>query len=187
MKTNQKLNSNDSLTSLIYSLGILNWEDLVSFTKKLPYGRNSNRTDFSLVISERKGSCSSKHAFLKKVADVNNLQNIKLILGIYKMNAVNTPKIGTVLSENNINFIPEAHCYLKINNNRIDITTENSNFKELAKDILEEIEIIPEQVATFKVSYHQQYLKKWMKDNNASYSFEKLWSIREECIYNLSR
>jgi len=182
-----KLNSKDSLTSLLISKGIFTWEELIQVIKKLPYGRNSNRKDLSLVISEGKGSCSSKHAFLKKIADLNNIAGIKLILGIYKMNEINTPGIGTILSDNNINFIPEAHCYLKINNKRKDITTENSDFKELSKDIIEEIEITPEQVVEFKVNYHQEFLKNWIKKNSISYSFNELWSMREKCIENLGR
>jgi len=153
---------------------------------KLPYGRNSSRTDLSLVISEHKGSCSSKHAFLKKIADLNNLPNIKLILGLYKMNEKNTPGIGSVLTKHNINFIPEAHCYLQINNLKIDITTSNSDFKKLENDILKEIEIKPEQVNTFKVKYHQDFLKKWILKNNINYNFDELWNIRETCINNLS-
>jgi hypothetical protein len=43
----------------------MDFEALIEKVKNIPYGRNSNRTDFSLVISENKGTCSSKHAFLK--------------------------------------------------------------------------------------------------------------------------
>jgi len=186
MITNYNLNAQKPLTSIVVNSGILNWGDLIIYTKKLPYGRNSDRKDFSLIISEKKGSCSSKHAFLKKVADENELPNINLILGIYKMTEKNTPKIGTILSENNLDFIPEAHCYLEINHEKIDITSENSSFKTLEKDILQEIKITPEQVVEFKVNYHKEFLKKWIVNNNISYSFEELWIIREQCILNLS-
>ena len=183
---NYKLNNNDPLTILINSLSIQTWNDLIIHTKNLPYGRNSNRTDLTLVISEGKGSCSSKHAFLKKVADLNNIPNIKLILGMYKMSEINTPGIGNPMSDNNIPFIPEAHCYLSINNKKTDITSENADFSALTKDIIQEIEIKPEQVAQFKVSYHKEYLKSWIKENNIPFSFNEIWSIREECIFNLS-
>ena len=183
---NYKLNNNDPLTVLIHSLGIKTWNDLIIHTKNLPYGRNNNRTDLTLVISEGKGSCSSKHAFLKKVADLNNIPNIKLILGMYKMNTINTPGIGTVMSDNDIQFIPEAHCYLSINNEKTDITSENADFSALTKDIIQEIEITSEQVALFKVSYHKEYLKSWIKENDIPFSFDELWTIREQCIANLS-
>ena len=186
MLTQQKLTATDAITKLVLDKNIHTWEDLISYTQKLPYGRNNNRTDFSLVISEAKGTCSSKHAFLKKIASLNNIPNVVLILGMYKMNHHNTPNIGKVLLENNINYIPEAHCYLKINQKRVDITNANADFSKLKNDILEEIEITPEQVADFKVTYHQNFLKNWIQQNNIPYSFKEIWSIRELCIQNLS-
>lgn len=178
-------NANDELTALVIEKGINNWSDLIDFTKKLPYGRNSNRADFSLVLKENKGTCSSKHSFLKKVADFNSIEHVKLVLGMYRMNKLNTPKIGNILEENGINYIPEAHCYLKLNGHRIDITNNNSDIENLKKDILEEIEITPEQAITFKVEYHKNYLKKWIDENALSLNFEKIWEIREQCIKNL--
>jgi len=184
--TNSKLTSKDELTAIINNNGIQTWGELIEFVKSLPYGRNSNRTDFELVITEKKGSCSSKHSLLKKVANLNDIPNIKLILGIYKMNKTNTPNIGNVLIENSIDFIPEAHCYLKIDKKRIDITTFQSDFKKLEKDIIQELEIQPEQVAEFKVEYHKDFLKKWISENNIKLDFDEIWRIREKCIANLT-
>lgn len=94
------MNSKDEVTTIIKNSGIETWNELIKYVKKLPYGRNSNRTDFGLVISEEKGSCSSKHALLKKVADLNNIENVKLILGMYRMSQNNTPNkcINSILS-----------------------------------------------------------------------------------------
>lgn len=177
--------SKDNLTSLVQSKSIRNWNDLIEFTRMLPYGRNSNREDFTLVLKENKGTCSSKHSFLKKVADLNGIGNVKLILGIYKMNHLNTPKIGNVIIENGLKYIPEAHCYLKLNNRRIDITNSNSDIESLRRDIIEEIEIEPEQVNTFKVEYHKGRLKKWIERESIKLSFNDVWKLREECIKKL--
>jgi len=182
----RKLTSKDELTTLIKDKEIKTWEETIEFVRCLPYGRNSNRTDLKLVITEQKGSCSSKHSFLKKVADLNGIPNIKLILGIYKMDKNNTPDIGNILINNAIDFIPEAHCYLKIDGVRIDITTYQSDFKKLEKDIVKEIEIQPEQVDKFKVEYHKDYLKKWILKNNLERNFDEIWEIREQCIKNLT-
>lgn len=182
-----EIKSNDPMTNLIRELNIKTWSELIDFIKKLPYGRNKNRDDLSLVVKERKGTCSSKHALLKKLADLNAIPNVKLILGMYKMNHLNTPKIGNAILESGLNYIPEAHCYLKLNNKRFDITTNNSHIDNLANDILEEIEIDPEQVSTFKIDFHKNYLKKWIKENAIDLSFEQLWKIREDCIKNLSK
>ena len=178
-------NSTDNLTALIKEKEIKNWSDLIEYTRKLPYGRNLNREDFSLVIKENKGTCSSKHSFLKKVADLNEFENVKLILGMYRMDNLNTPKIGNTILENGLEYIPEAHCYLKLNNQRIDITSNNSDIENLIDDIIEEIEIKPEQVNKFKVDYHKQYLHNWINENEIEMGFDKIWEIREQCIKKL--
>ena len=186
MDTDYNLNSKDKLTELAKSIGIESWNQLTEYVKNLPYGRNKNRTNFGLVLSEKKGTCSSKHALLKSIADLNNVPNIDLVIGIYRMNEFNTPKIGTELTNNSIEYIPEAHCYLKINGNRIDLTAKKSEFKKIEKDIIQEKEIEPKQVAEFKVDYHKEFIKSWLKKTNSEFKFEQIWKIREKCIENLT-
>lgn len=186
MTTNHKLNSKDELTKSIKDSGIKTWNKLIEFVKKLPYERHTNPTDFGLVISEKKGSCSSKHALLKKVAELNNIDNIKLILGIYRMNRFNTPKIGNALSDSALDDMPEAHCYLKIDGKSRDFTSSQSNFKKTENDLITEVEIVPEQVVEFKVDYHKQYLKHWISKHHMNQSFSEIWEISEKCIANLS-
>lgn len=180
-----ELNSDDYLTQLVRSKNINNWSDLIELTKNLSYGRNHNRNDFSLVLKEDKGTCSSKHSFLKKIAELNEFQNIKLVLGIYRMNHLNTPKIGKTIINSGLEYIPEAHCYLRINQQRIDITNRDSNIDNFKKYIIEEVEIKPEQVSIFKVEYHKNYLRKWIEENEIKKTFEEIWDIREECIKKL--
>jgi hypothetical protein len=113
------------------------------------------------------------------------IKNVKLYIGIFKMNEQNT-KIGTILSSKNIDYIPEAHCYLKMNGNPIDVTTTDSFYEKIKNELLEEIEIIPSQVVDFKVEYHKNYLKKWLDETKSTISFEEIWKIRELCIEELS-
>ncbi len=186
MKSELKLRSNDHLTLQLKQSQIKSWQDITTKVKALPYGRNTNRKDVTLVWKEQKGTCSSKHAFLKHVADLNHLPNIELILGMYRMNSSNTPKIGNVLSKYELDHIPEAHCYLKIKDERFDYTSITSDFNTIKNDILLEKIITPQQVARFKVDFHSIYLKDWIKQNCIPYSFERIWKIREQCIANLS-
>jgi hypothetical protein len=57
--------------------------------------------DILAVLNERRGPCSTKHALLKALADEQGLP-IRLMLGIYEMNARNTPGIGRVLEEHHM-------------------------------------------------------------------------------------
>jgi hypothetical protein len=102
------------------------------------------------------------------------------------MSKKNTPKTGTVLSEKNIKYIPEAHCYLKYKNERIDVTSTTSDFKKIENDLIEEIEIEPFQVSEFKVEFHKNYLKIWLKKEQLDFTFQNIWDIREKCIQNIS-
>ena len=183
---NHPLTSTDPLTELAKQKGISTWNELTTFVKTLPYGRNNNRSDLSLVLSEMKGTCSSKHALLKQMADLNHIPDVKLILGIYKMNRLNTPGIGTALDGFPVDFIPEAHCYLKVAGERMDITTPASDINNLETDIMEEREITPGDVDTFKVDFHQTFIRKWIADDRIPLTFERIWQIRETCINHLS-
>lgn len=183
---NFMLTSNDPLTKLTNEYGVKSWFELTEFVKKLPYGRNSNRSDFKLVLTEEKGTCSSKHALLKLLADLNNIPDIKLIIGIYKMNSINTPKIREVLNRTAIDYIPEAHCYLKIEERPTDYTSINSDFSKIKEYIIIEKEIQPWQVDSFKVNYHKKFIKKWLKSSNSLLGFNFVWKIREQCIESLT-
>lgn len=120
------------------------------------------------------------------MAERNDIPDVKLLLGLYKMNLENTPGIGSVLEEYGLPFIPEAHCYLKIAGERKDFTRSGSDIDRIEQDILEEQEINYDQVARFKVDYHKRYIRNWLEKTKSVFAFEELWNIREKCIQNLS-
>jgi hypothetical protein len=184
---NYPLISNDPLTKQANSLGINTWNELTNYIQNLPYGRNANRKNLSLVFTENKGTCSSKHAVLKKLADLNDIPDVKLILGMYRMNQLNTPKIGSELTENQLDYIPEAHCYLKVEGKPLDMTSNRSDFNRIKDSILQELEIEAEQVNEFKVQFHKKFMMEWLNQNHLKMDFDQLWKIRERCIVNLSK
>ncbi|WP_339918064.1 hypothetical protein [Yeosuana marina] len=187
MSIDYKLTSNDSLTKLAKRHGIETWNNLIKYVKNIPYGRTSDRANLSLVILENTGTCSSKHAYLKQVADFNHIPNVKLILSVFKMNPLNTPKIGDAITGCSIDYIPEAHCYLKILDECIDVTSKHLDFAKIKADIIEELEIKAEQVITFKDDYHKKFIKNWIVKDSLPLNFDEIWKLRETCIKNLSK
>lgn len=175
------------MTQLIIDKGIYDFEALLDHVKSLPYGRNSNRKDLSLVISEGKGTCSSKHALVAEVADLNKISDVQLVLAIYKMNNRNTPGIGDHIENAELEYIPEAHCYLSVNDQLMDITKASSDINKLLPDVLYEEFIKPEQVGEYKVEFHQKYIREWISDNNVPMAFNEVWGLRERCIRELSQ
>ncbi|MEM9259661.1 MAG: HD domain-containing protein, partial [Bacteroidota bacterium] len=164
------LRSKGRLTSLLKAVGRQDWDSAVKYVQALTYGRTSRRSDLSLVLTEKCGTCSSKHALLKALALENELQDVRLILCMYKMSVANTPGIGTALHDNNLGYIPEAHCYVAIGDEKWDITNPQSDMSRIQGDILVEREIDPAQVGDFKVTYHKDYIRRWAQEENLSQS-----------------
>lgn len=89
---------------------------------QLPYGRNTDPSNTLCVLEERRGTCSTKHALLKRLIDEQEVAGVELRTGIYEMTEANTPGIGGVLELHGLSSIPEAHCYLMVEGDRVDIT-----------------------------------------------------------------
>ncbi len=167
--------------------GILTFGQATKFIQNLPYGRNSNKNDLASLFTDNCGTCSTKHAILKQLADENNFTDIILICGLFKMSSQNTPEISSTLNKHGLVFIPEAHNYLKYKNKILDFTKTDANAIDFIEDLIEEIEILPHQITDYKVNYHKKYLEKWLEnDTRIKLSLADLWEIREQCIQDLA-
>jgi hypothetical protein len=167
--------------------GIGTFYQAVSWVWMMPYGRNSDRSDYMLVAKEQRGACSAKHAFLAKLAQEQSVDLI-LTIGIFMMDADNTPAISNVLKSSVMKEIPEAHCYLKYRDKRYDFTSYKPHTEPVPRlAFLYEEAIKPEQIGDYKVALHQKWLKNWLVSNpNVNMDFEEVWSIRERCITALA-
>jgi len=176
------------LTSAAFvELGISRFRDAARFVASLPYGRNSNRSDHLVVLRENKGTCSTKHSLLARLAQEQNLP-IALCIGIYEMDGRNTPGVGAVLEEHGLTSIPEAHCYLKRGSKRFDVTLPGGNVaREPIDRVFVEVEISVEQIGRYKVQLHQEFMHRWMKAVSLprAFTFADLWAVREACIHAL--
>ena len=179
------ISSRNDISQKFTELGIYNFQEAAKFIRMLPYGRNTDKNDLSTVFNENRGTCSTKHALLKQLSDENNFHGLILYIGVFKMNEENTPAIAMTLKRNNLEYIPEAHCYLKFNDIILDFTKRNSSPTDFINELIEEIEIFPDQITDFKTNYHKSFLMNWLKKANLNLSLNELWTIREQCIHDL--
>ncbi len=187
MNYNFDINSDQEISQLFLKNNCSDFHSASDFIRNLPYKRNLNKDNLATVFIDKCGTCSTKHALLKILAEENNQKDFKLILGIFRMNGNNTPKTKSVLETYNLNYIPEAHNYLKFKNQILDFTKKNSSENDFINDLLEETEIQPHQINQFKIEFHKNYLKNWLSEHQEiSYSLDDLWKIRELCIQALS-
>ncbi len=181
------INANGPISECFLSRNIHTFTHAAEFIKRLPYKRNTNKEELTSVFTDNHGTCSTKHAILKQLATENNRDDLKLALGIFRMNALNTPKISATLQKYYLAYIPEAHNYLRFEGRILDYTFPNSTDTSFEQDLLEEIIIQPGQITDFKVNYHTAYLQKWLLENtHIQHTLEEIWKIREQCIQSLS-
>lgn len=172
-----------AISTQFLALELRDYRAAARFINQLPYGRNADRADFRLVLRERRGTCSTKHALLAALAIEQGLA-VSLTLGIYEMNERNTPGVGEVLIRNGLSSIPEAHCYLVYNGERIDVTRSLADAAEPIARFLHEETIAPGQIGQYKLDFHQNYLRGWSA--RVGRSFDEVWKTREDCIAALS-
>lgn len=175
------------VSNFCYARGILSFAGACDFVRNVPYRRNENKLDPFCILVDQFGTCSTKHALLKRIAEERGGFPIDLMLGVYRMNAQNTPKAGQILEQAGLKYLPEAHNFLRYHEDILDCTWPNSRPENFVPDLMEFTIIHPEQIGDFKVSYHQEFLKRWVQQRpHLKFSFEELWSIREACIAALS-
>ncbi len=182
---NYNLPKNKPISSKFLSLGCMNLYDAINFVHKLPYARTS-KIQSSLVLNELQGTCSTKHGIIAELAHELNIEYIKLYAGILIMDSNIMPKIASVLKKYELSGVPEAHCYLEINQKAFDITFPENTQGIMRYKLVEKIQINPDQIGEFKINWHRNFIKKWIKKTNLAYTPEEIWTIREACITKLS-
>lgn len=156
--------------------------------RQLPYRRISNRNVPLLVLSEGKGTCSTKHALLHQLTAEQGQSGFILMIGVFAMNAGNTPRVAGVLQEHGLDAIPEAHCYLRYEDAVLDCTRQRSSGGDFMADLLTEFPIQPQLAGDYKEQLHRQYLSRWLSGQESlqHLTLHDLWRIREQCIKSLS-
>jgi len=178
-----------AVTAAFLTLGKADLRAAAECVCKLPYGRNSDPSDPLIVLDEERGTCSTKHALLRRLALEQGL-DLALVLGIYEMTDSNTPGVGPVLRRYGLGSLLEAHCYLRAAGRRIDVTKASCG-RRAGEPLcfLHEEEIDPKQITDYKTSVHKKFLQSWMADHRAlgRFSLDEIWAIREECIQSLAQ
>jgi hypothetical protein len=168
----------------VRSLGFTAFERLAEHVRVLPYARTMNSEDPCAVLREGRGTCSSKHRLLAAVAQDSGRPEVQLAIGIYEMCEENTPGVGAVLAAASVTSIPEAHCYLSVEGERLDFTgLPRGNASPFTALIAESI-VAPADLIETKSRLHGHALATWARTQGMSP--EAAWATREACIAALS-
>jgi hypothetical protein len=172
------------ISRCICDAGISTFAQLTQRVAAIPYGRTSSESPVAVLIQNR-GTCSSKHRLLAHVAQEFHQFAIILAVGIYDMHEDNTPGVGVVLDAAGVASIPEAHCYLKVNDSRFDFTGLRLGATSPFQSLLSETAVSPENLAEHKKRLHASRLLNWAGQRGLS--LDDAWTIREACISALAQ
>ena len=162
--------------------GVRTFADACLYIRNLPYGRNSDKSNRLLVISERRGTCSGKHALLAELAREQH-KPFELYLGFFKISKDTHPVIAPILERNNLSYYPELHAYLVSFGVKYDFTGEPNPIHPTL-EFLKEFPVLPTQVESYKERAHKEFLENWLitEGLHNRLTLQQLWNIREECI-----
>lgn len=169
-------------TNAFTALNITDFNAACLHVQNLKYGRISNHSDFTSVLREFQGTCSSKHALLALLAEENEQNEIHLMVGIFLMSAETHPAVGPILTKNGLKSIPEAHAYFRYDGKRFDFTAKGKSIETIEPFIVREQRCEPNQMIEWKPMIHKHYLEGWVKRQNLTFTVDKIWETREECI-----
>jgi hypothetical protein len=170
------------LSQELLSRGIKTFASACQYVRALPYGRNSSRSNRLLVLTEKKGTCSGKHALLAELASEQE-KPVELVLGIFRMTGQTTPPVQSILEQYELDYLPELHTYLRIDGSRLDFTGPENPIEPIFEFLVEKT-IQPNDVETLKTNFHKDFLEDWLRSEGLDdrFDLESIWNIREECI-----
>lgn len=181
----RRLDGNGPGSRRLRDRGAGDLREAIRLVRELPYGRPDGAPDPLAVLEADVGTCSTKHALLARLCDELGVADVRLTLGFYEMDALNTPPVGPVLAEHGLEAIPEAHCYLRHDGERFDFTGTGADGVPI-EGFHHEEPIRPDQVGDYKERRHRAVLAEWSASLDRELDVAALWAIRESCIEALS-
>jgi len=175
---------NGPATEAFVGHGVRDLRAAAQCLREIPYGRISDRERPLLMLDERRGTCTTKHAALALLAAEQGV-DLALMLGVYEMSEANTPGVGAVLARHALTCLPEAHCYVSWHGTRLDITRAVAAAEPITRLLFEE-RITPGQIGAYKIARHREMLAAWLIEHRPGLALDDAWRIREACIAAIS-
>lgn len=165
--------------------GIDDFSSACQFVQALPFARISNPVVFLSVLSEGKGTCSTKHALLASLALEHDREDIELMVGIYLMNSETHPSLKAFFENQEISGVPENHAFLRCGQQRYDFSSKAWSLVDHENRIVREQRCDPGQMHDWKPMIHKHYIGGWLKRQQLDLTPEEIWDLREKCLTQL--
>ncbi|WP_265562972.1 hypothetical protein [Sphingomicrobium arenosum] len=157
--------------------GLATLGEAAGWIEALPYGQIGAR-DHRAVITEKRGTCSSKHALLVELLREEGV-DADLVVGLFEMSGAHFKAVAPVLEAHGLEAVLEAHCVADVAGERVDFTGLSVKGKPIF--FMTEERVDPRALDE-KAMIHRRALRQWRLDRGIATPFEALWRAREDCI-----
>jgi hypothetical protein len=131
------------------------------WVKDLPYGSNSNNENSLILFEENRGTCTTKHGAIARLASELELEIYKN-LGFYRLNDEIVMGVNAIIQTHGLSFIPQIHCFLESGSFRVDLTEGNCNGKnKTIEDYDFVVRVNPDLTHEEQKSYYISYVKQY--------------------------
>lgn len=140
---------------------ITTFQQACTWTKALAYGSNSNNENSLILFTEERGTCTTKHGAIARLAQEQGLPVFKT-LGFYRLNDEIVSGVDDVLKPYGLDFIPQIHCFLSYQTHRVDLTEGNCNGKnKTITDYDFTIQVQPDLTHAQEEAYYLTHLQQY--------------------------
>jgi hypothetical protein len=167
------LDAEGDLSRRFLARGVAGFRAAARLVHGLPYGRATD------VLAAGQGTCSSKHALLAGLAAECGVDAV-LVLGLVRMDG--PASVRTVLDDAGLSWMPEAHCWLRVEGRDWDLTFPDRRPGPPAVAVVESVAWSPERLGE-KVAWHRARLAAHAP---VGWTVDELWAVRERCIAALA-
>jgi hypothetical protein len=149
------------LSRLFLEREILSFQAACRYVKAMPYGSNSNHEDSLILFQEERGTCTTKHGAIARLAQELRLEVYKN-LGFYRLNDEIVTGVSRLLEPQGLSFIPQIHCFLEYGTFRVDLTEGNCNGKNKTIEAYDfVVRVSPDLTRVEEEQYYLSYLNQY--------------------------
>jgi len=146
---------------IFLDLGMTTFQEACRYVKAMPYGSNSNNEDSLILFEEAKGTCTTKHGAIARLAQELAIPVYKN-LGFYRLNDEIVTGVNAILQPYDLRFIPQIHCFLEYESYRVDLTEGNCNGKnKTIEDYDFVVRVKPDISHAEEEAYYREYLQQY--------------------------
>jgi hypothetical protein len=161
-------------------LDIADFHRAARHVSTLPFVDGAEREDWDERVLDGQGTRAAAHTLLARLAAEHGVP-VKLMLGIYEINEVNTPAAGAVLRRFGMTEVLDADCHLAYDGERLLLTPgvslDDRNF-------LHEDPITPDLIGAYKLVVYQRFLWDWTLARGLEIG--TVWEVRQACVASLA-